>query len=145
MYLYVRSSDNNMINQFRILLLLSGFFLMPAWSYACGTGTDKTEMSCCEQGQTDQSCCEQETVTGAEACCSSQEPGEETCDSRCGGACGQGSCHCPIVHSSFALPVFSFELEHNKSRYFLQKVKFHEKEFYLSSGFYSVWLPPKIG
>lgn len=131
-----------MSNRPLILLLLLGFFLMPVWSYACGSDMADTEISCCAG---DQTCGQEPSGTVPGSCCSGDASGEEACGRDCEGACGQSACSCPITHSNFALPVLSFDWEGIRFRYVFQKTKFHDKEFYLSSGFYTVWLPPKIG
>ena len=131
-----------MSNRYCILLLLLGFFLTPALSYACDSDMDDTEMSCCAA---DQTFGQAPSGKVSASCCSGEASGQETCGGNCEGACGQSACSCPITHSNFALLVLSFDWEGNRCRYAFQKTKFHDKEFYLSSGFNTVWLPPKIG
>jgi hypothetical protein len=52
------------------------------------------------------------------------------------------SCHCPTAPLTIALPFVTEMKYHN---IFLEKVTIAYTETYISSGFRSIWLPPKIG
>lgn len=109
-----------------------GFFLTPTLTYACGTNTEKTEKSCCEKGT---------SKTDKKDCCKKDHSQKDKNDDGCGGKCKNPSCHCPTLNFTIALPFVS-ELKHRIS--FVEKQSILYTETYISSGFHSIWLPPKI-
>ena len=92
-----------------------GFFLTPTLTYACGKSAEKTEKSCCKN----------ETSKSDKKDCYKNP-----------------SCHCPTAPLTIALPFVTEMKYHN---IFLEKVTIAYTETYISSGFRSIWLPPKIG
>ena len=96
-----------------------GFFLTPTLTYACGKPAEKTEKACCKK---------ETSQTEKKDCCKSHSQKDKN-DDCCGGKCKNPSCHCPTA-------------PHN---IFLGKVTIAYTETYISSGFRSIWLPPKIG
>jgi hypothetical protein len=61
----------------------------------------------------------------------------------CGGGCSHSSCRCGASITSLSLPVI-IELKAKNQFAASKKQKFGFKEAYYSSGFFSIWLPPKI-
>lgn len=124
-----------MTNKFHILLIILtiGFFATPTLTYACGTNTNNTEKSCCKKDKSNK--------TEKKDCCKNHKSKN---DGDCGGNCKHPSCSCPVVHYAFNLP-FSTELKTKPFFAESKKLKFYDKETYLSSGFYSIWTPPNIG
>jgi hypothetical protein len=116
---------------FILLSVLTGFFLMPKLTYACGANSDKVETVCCKEGRV----CDQDD----KSCCADHHS-KNRADDDCGGQCNHGSCHCPSVTAP-ALP----DGEGIKRPIFIpQKQRYYLADFVLSSGFHSIWLPPKI-
>jgi hypothetical protein len=113
---------------FILLSVLTGFFLLPKSTYACGSRSATVETSSCKD-----MVCDQEN----KSCCA-EHPGRSTNDD-CGGQCNHNACHCPSV-CPIAIPYISaiepFTFGRQK-----QSFLFH---FALSSGFHSIWQPPKI-
>jgi hypothetical protein len=115
-----------------LLIVMLGFFLTPTLTYACGTSAKKTEKSCCEKGA---------SKADKKDCCKQDHSQKDKNDDGCGGQCGNSSCHCPTLNIAIALPFVS-ELKHNV--FIAQKRSIPYTETYFSSGFLSIWLPPKI-
>lgn len=118
---------------FILLIVMLGFFLTPTLTYACGKKTEKTEKSCCEKSP---------SQTGdTKECCKKSHSQNDKNDDGCNGQCGNSSCYCPTINITIAFPVFS-ELRH--SVFYTEKLSFFFTETYISSGFHSIWQPPKI-
>lgn len=115
------------------LLALIGFFLTPVQSYACGTESEKIETSCDKQSDSD---------VGKENCCDTEKVLCGAHGKDCDGKCGDSNCHCPSSSISFTIPFFA---QLSQTKIIVSKPKFYYQEAYYSSGFLSIWLPPKIG
>jgi hypothetical protein len=113
-----------------IIMLSLGFFLSPSLGYACGI---KTEKSCCKR--------EIAKKTEKKDCCKNKQSKEQ--DNSCGGKCGHSNCTTSTVNFS-VISFFEIEFNNNNYNFSTEKPKFHHSETYISSGFTSVWLPPKI-
>lgn len=114
-------------------LILIGFFLTPIQSYACGTESEKVETFC-----------EKQLDSGVEKG-NSCDTEKGQCDEHgkdCGGNCGKSDCHCPSNSTNFTIPFFA---QLGPTKIILSKPKFYYQEAYYSTGFRSIWLPPKIG
>ena len=109
-----------------------GFFLTPTLTYACGKPAEKTEKACCKK---------ETSQTEKKDCCKSHSQNDKN-DDGCGGKCKNPSCHCPTALLTIALPFVTEMKYHN---IFLEKVTIAYTKTYVSSGFHSIWLPPKIG
>ncbi|EPE9901171.1 hypothetical protein ACSN7Q_002330 [Flavobacterium psychrophilum] len=112
-----------------IIMLMLGFFL-PTSTYACGTKTEK-------------SCCKKETTSKTEKkdCCKNKQSKEQ--DNSCGGKCGHSNCTSSSVNFSI-ISFYEIEFKNNSFDFSTEKPKFHHSKTFISSGFTSVWLPPKI-
>ena len=113
-----------------IIILTLGFFLSPTLSYACGNKTEK-------------SCCKKETSSKAEKkdCCNGKHSKDK--NNSCGGKCGHSNCTTSTV--TFSLISFNeIEFTNNNFDFSSEKSKFYHSETFISSGYTSVWLPPKI-
>ena len=112
-----------------IIILTLGFFL-PTSSYACGT---KTEKACCKK--------ETSSKTEKKDCCNNKDSKGK--NKSCGGKCGHSNCtSTSITFSIIATNEILFK--NNNLGFSTQKPKFYPSETFISSGFSSVWLPPKI-
>jgi len=104
---------------------------VPTLSYACGTKTEK-------------SCCKKEISSKAEKkdCCKNKQSKEQ--DNSCGGKCGHSNCTTSTVNFSI-ISFYEIEFKNNNFDFSTQKPKFYHSETFISSGFSSLWLIPKIG
>ena len=112
-----------------ILILTIGFFL-PTSGYACGT---KIEKSCCKKVTS--------SKTEKNDCCKNKQSKDK--DNSCGGKCGHSNCTTSSV--TFSLISFNeIQFKNNNFDFSIEKPKFYHSKTFISSGFTSVWLPPKI-
>src|SRR5690606_33298235 len=120
-----------MKRQYYILfIVLFGFFLTPTLSFACSNPTEKTEKACCEkENPTDQK----------KDCCKKGHSQNNSDGHDCDGNFTHSLCHCPGFHCNVVFPSTS-----NEHIQFVLKQNFTDIEAYISSGFYSSWIPPKI-
>lgn len=107
-----------------------GFFL-PSSTYACGT---KTEKSCCKK--------ETPKKTEKKVCCNGKHSQEK--DNSCGGKCGHSNCTSTSSISFSIISFFEIDFKNNSFDLVEKKSKFYHSETFTSSGFYSIWLIPKI-
>jgi hypothetical protein len=114
-----------------IIILTLGFFLSPTLSYACGTKTEK-------------SCCKKETTSKTEKkdCCKGKHPKDE--DESCGGKCGHSNCTSSTSINFSIISSYEINFKNNSFDFSAEKSKFYHSKTFISSGFTSVWLPPKI-
>lgn len=115
-------------------LILTSLFLTPVQSYACGTISEKMETSCCSK----QSYSEIEKSD----CCDTEKGQCGKHGKDCDGKCGNSNCHCPTSCKIFTIPFFA---QLSQTKIIVSKPTFYYQEAYYSSGFISIWLPPKIG
>lgn len=121
-----------MARQFFIgIIVILGFFLTPTLTYACGKSVEKTEKSCCKK---------ETSKSDKKDCCKNHSQKDKN-DDDCDGKCKNSSCHCPTAPLAIVLP---FVTEMKYYNIFLEKVTIAYTEIYISSGFHSIWLPPKI-
>ena len=106
-----------------------GFFL-PTASYAGGT---KTEKSCCKK--------ETSSKTEKKDCCNGKHSKDK--DNSCGGKCGHSNCTTSSITFSL-ISLNEIQLKNNSFDFSIEKPKFYNSKTFISSGFTSVWLPPKI-
>lgn len=116
-----------------ILLLLLGIFFMPNNTYACGTcSTDKHSAKK-----------EVSSKTEKDGCCESNNHSKTKNHNGCGGKCGHSKCACPSVSNGFTISS-ELVLKNNNFDFSSEKQKFSNSETSISSGFYFLWLIPKI-
>ncbi len=113
-----------------IIIFTLGFFLMPTIMFACG---NKTENSCCKKDTS--------SKTEKKDCCKNKQSKEE--NNSCGGKCGHSNCTASTVNFSI-ISFYEIEFKNNNFHFSTEKPKFYHSETFISSGFTSVWLPPKI-
>lgn len=103
---------------------------MPKLSFACHNKNGGVE-NCCEKH-------ENNYKKSNSTCCCHQS--KNNSKDGCKGNCGQNSCHCapiPLVALHNSITTKHLICPGSKKQYYLV-------DFVLSSGFYSIWLPPKI-
>lgn len=112
------------------IILLLGFFL-PTSSYACGT---KTEKSCCKK--------EKAEKTEKKDCCNGKHSKEK--DNSCGGKCGHSNCTSSSSVNFSIISSYEINFKNISFDFSIEKSKFYNSKTFISSGFYSIWLIPKI-
>ena len=115
-----------------IIILTLGFFMLPTLSYACGTKTEK-------------SCCKKETTSKTEKkdCCNGKQSKDK--DNSCGGKCGHSNCTSSSTVNFSMISTYEINFKNNSFDFSEEKSKFYHSKTCISSGFYSIWLIPKIG
>ncbi|WP_251795752.1 MULTISPECIES: hypothetical protein [unclassified Arenibacter] len=125
---------NAMARIFHIVFLTAlGFFLTPTLSYACDSKSEKIETICNKQSDSEiqkKDCCNEEKGQ-----CGKHE-------NQCDGKCGNPTCQCPSHCPNFSTP---FLAQFSLGKMILSKPNFYYQDTYYSSGFLSIWQPPKIG
>lgn len=112
------------------IMLILGFFLLPTLTYACGT---KSEKGCCNK--------EIAAKSAKKDCCKNNQSKDRSKD--CGGKCGHSNCTTSSVNFSL-ISIFKMEFQNNNFDNTIEKPQFYHSKTFISSGFTSVWLPPKI-
>jgi len=106
---------------------------MPNNSYACGTcSTDKHPVKK-----------EVSSKTEKDNCCDSDSHSKSKDHNGCGGKCGHSKCACPSATNGFSI-LSEFILKNNSFDFSSEKQKYSNAETFISSGFYFLWLIPKI-
>lgn len=118
-----------------VILLCLGFFLMPSISYACTKKTAKTEQKSCSKEKSEKS---HHKGSCKDKSCKKCKDGHN-----CDGNCKHGSCGCSTSSSSVSL-LIPIHLKVTTPFAKTKKQKFGFKQAYYSSGYSSIWQPPKI-
>jgi hypothetical protein len=115
------------------LLSLIGFFLTPTETYACGSKSENIENNCSKQSDTE---------AEKKECCDTKKGQCSKHGKDCDGKCGNPACHCPTNCTNFTIPFFD---GFSGITIIVNKPNFYYQDTYYSSGFLSIWQPPKIG
>lgn len=120
-----------------LLIVIFGFLLIPNNTFAC-------ENSC--GNKTKKHICKKETSSkqDKDSCCNSDGNSKTKNHKSCGGKCKHSKCACPSVSNGFTLSS-ELVMKNNNFDFSIEKQKFSNTETFISSGFYSLWLIPKIG
>jgi hypothetical protein len=116
-----------------LLIVVLGFFLMPTATFACENHSKKGFCNKETSSKTDRDDC----------CCSDSNHSKNSNHSNCGGKCGHPKCACPSTNTSFIV-AYELNIKNKKFVFSSEKQKFYNLETFISSGFYSLWLIPKI-
>lgn len=128
---YLRLLDMQKFALMAFLISL-GFFLNPSDTYACGKSSEKAESPKTET-------CDSEYDSETKKCCAN---GHSEKDSEgCNGQCSDHACHCP---SNSPIPLLLTNAQFSGGLKWSESIFYYQRTNY-SSGFLSVWLPPKIG
>jgi len=116
-----------------LLIVVLGFFLTPTSTFACENNSKKKS-------------CNKETSSKTytdDCCCSNDNHYKNKNHCNCGGKCGHSKCGCPSTNTAF---ISSYQLKSRNGIFTFssKKQKFSNSETFISSGFYSLWLIPKI-
>ncbi|AXY72569.1 hypothetical protein D3H65_00630 [Paraflavitalea soli] len=119
------------------LLVCLGALLLPGKGIACDKAKAAVTTKCAAQTSA--------AATGKDAngkhCDNNDQHG--SCKHTCNGKCGHKSCTCTgCSASAMQLPL---ALKTTSLFAFARKQRYHASTEAISSGFYSTWLPPKIG
>ena len=119
-----------------LLIVLFGFLLLPSTTFACGN-------SCGTNTEKHFSKIESASKSKKADCCDSNNNSKSKKRDGCSGKCGQSKCGCTITSNCFAA-VIDLNFKNPNFDFSTQKSKFSNTESFISSGFYSLWLIPKI-
>ncbi|MFV5699793.1 hypothetical protein ACM55H_15625 [Flavobacterium sp. ZT3R17] len=122
-----------MKNFYLLLIVVLGLFLMPTSAFACKNHSEKGS-------------CNKETSSKThkdDCCCSNDNHSKNKNHDTCGGKCGHLKCGCPSTNTAFTS---SYQLKSKNTIFTFssEKQKFYHSETFISSGFHSLWLIPKI-
>lgn len=121
------------MNKLHILIIvLFGFLLLPNNSFACGNNSKKDS-------------CKKEVSSKNEKddCCKNGVHSKAKNNDGCGRKCGHSKCGCPASGNSFTI-AYEINIKNNSFDFSSEKQKNYHSETIVSSGFYSIWLIPKI-
>ncbi|WP_298152283.1 hypothetical protein [Flavobacterium sp.] len=114
-----------------IFLVLLGFLLTPTSAFACG----KNSKHSCKK--------EASAKTEKDDCCENGKHSGNNHDG-CGGKCGHSSCGCATSCAAGITFLKETIFQKDFLNSYAEKQKFYSHETTISSGFYSLWLIPKI-
>lgn len=110
------------------LIIIIGFLLIPVMSYSCEM---KVEKSCCNK--------EVSSSTAEKMdCCKSKNKQSDGCNGKCGHS------NCVTISNQFSLVFFEMHFKNNNFAFSEKKQNYFNFNTNISSGFYSLWLIPKI-
>lgn len=119
-----------------VLIFFFGFILSPTDAYACNSSKKTTQKHACCQTNKDL-----KTDKKAEKSCSKKSNSEEN---SCDGSCNNSNCNFTSSFSSI-IPNFSFKINSLNEKIVSRKVNFFYLEKNISTHYFSIWCPPKIG
>ncbi len=121
------------MNRFRIILIVMlGLFLMPRDTFAC------------EKIVVNHSCTKETSQSDKDDCCSKTNHSGDKNHDGCGGKCGHSMCGCASICNGGIAFVNQLEFKNITLSFFSEKQKFYNSETSILTGFYSIWLIPKI-
>lgn len=133
-----------MKNIFHIVFLVFAFgvFITPSKTFACENMKGDASTACCKKSEVvnahKKDCCAKKQ--GVKKHCTQNPKDNSKKDSD---DCDQNSCSCAPTSLSFTLPA-TFYLENKAFNPSKVTEKSSYTETYVSSGFLSIWLPPKL-
>lgn len=121
------------MNKLHILaIIVFGFLLMPNNTFACGNGSNKHS---CKK--------EVSSTTDKDDCCKGDSHSKGKKSDGCAGKCGHSKCGCPTSSNGFTI-VYEINFRSKTFDFSSEKQNNSHSETFISSGFYSLWLIPKI-
>ena len=120
---------NIKVHIFSIILAI-GFFLLPNLNFACAS---KITRDCCNK--------EIAIKSDKKDCCSSKNSKNK--NNSCDGKCGHSNCTTSSVSLNIIL-LNEIEFKNNNLDFSVERKNFYHSETFISSGFTSIWLIPKI-
>lgn len=128
-----------MIKSLFILLFLFtlGLLIIPGVTYACGKGSKKPNHQKTEKSIT------QEPVAKKHSCQQDPCKTDHSKQEGCGSNCNHPNCTCLHFSITIALPLEN-ALDTKSFNFPDQKKRITDTQINLSSGFHSIWQPPRI-
>ncbi len=124
------------------LIFVFGVLFMPPQVLACENRSGNSEMACCKKNKVSdihkKDCCAKKHGVKKHGAQNPKNNSKKDCD-----GCDQNSCSCAPSSLSFTLPTL-FYLENKTFNSSKVTEKSSYTETYVSSGFLSIWLPPKL-
>ena len=112
-----------------LVIVLFGFLLTPSSSFACENNSSKQATSK-----------ETSSKMNKDDCCKENTHSK---NKNCDGKCSHSKCGCASsCNSSFSISCWN--LNNNIFNFSYEKQNFYNSETFISSGYYSLWLKPKI-
>ena len=115
-----------------ILIITLGIFLMQSNCFACGRNKISTEKKCCKK--------ETASNTEKKTCCDKSDD----CKKECRGKCGHLGCTAVSILQFSIINTFDIDFKNNNFSFSTKKLNFYQSDTFVSSGFYSIWIIPKI-
>jgi len=121
-----------MKNSHFLILLLLGFLLMPSAIFACENNSSKHSSG-------------KETLPKTEKndCCKKDNHSKTNEHEGCGGKCKHSKCSC-ISTCNSSISINELKFNNTVFNFSSKKQEFFNYETFISSGFNSLWLIPKI-
>lgn len=121
------------MKKFHILfIVVLGFFLMPTLTFACENNSLKHAISK-----------ETSSKINKDDCCKDDTPSKNKNHENCDDKCSHSKCSCASSCNSM-FSISGWNLNNNVFNFSYKKQNFYNSETFISSGFYSLWLIPKI-
>ncbi len=125
-----------------VLIFVFGVLVTPSHILACEKRGSNSELACCKKSKV--------SDTNKKDCCANKQGVKKHCtqnpkdnSKKDSDDCDQNSCSCAPTSLSFTLPS-TFYLENKAFNPSKVTEKSSYTETYVSSGFLSIWLPPKL-
>jgi hypothetical protein len=118
---------------FTLLIVLFGFLLMPNAAFACDNNSTKHS----SKKEISTKMCDDD-------CCKKDSHSKGKNNNCCGGKCNHSKCVCASSSSNTSISITEWNIETNRFNFSSEKQRFYNFETSISSGFYSLWLIPKI-
>lgn len=116
----------------KLTILFIGFLLMPNNIFACENGSNKHS-------------CKKESTSKTQKgdCCDNDNHSKSKNHNGCDGKFSHAKCGCTAATNGFTTTI-ELNFKNNDFDFSTEKQKFSNTETFISSGFYSLWLIPKI-
>ena len=128
-----------------MLILLFGFLLIPGNSFAFGFNSGKHYCKKEVSSKTEEGdCCKKELNSKSKKneCCNNKHSNNK--NNGCGGQCGHSNCTSSLSLNFSIIAFNEINFKNNNFNFSDEKQNYFYSEIFLSSGFYSLWLIPKI-
>lgn len=121
------------MNRFHVIaIIVFGFLLIPSVSFACENNSTKHYPII-----------ETSAKINKDDCCANDNYSKDSNDEGCSGKCCHSKCGC-VSHCNSSISINYLKFANNAFNFRSKKQKDFHLETYISSGFFSLWLIPKI-
>ena len=118
-----------------LVMLIFGIFLMPQVTFACEM---KSKKSCCNKEMSTSNSDKMDCCKSVNKSNSNNNDHEGGCNGKCGHS------NCVTTSIQFSVVFFEIQFKNNNFAFSEKKQNYFKSDTNLSSGFYSLWLIPKI-